>query len=42
MLVADEFLARNGEESIENMLIGDPAAPQLPVDHRLALGVEVC
>jgi hypothetical protein len=38
---ADERLARNLAKRIENVRIVDPATPQLPLDHRLALGGEV-
>src|SRR4051812_665439 len=39
---ADEFLARNLAERVEDMPVGDPAAFQLPLDHCLALGGIVC
>ena len=39
---ADERLARHREEGVEDVLLVDPAALQLPLDHRLALGGEVC
>ena len=38
----DEGLARDRQEGVEDGLLDDPAASQLPVDHRLALGCEVC
>jgi hypothetical protein len=38
---ADERLARDFEERIENMPIGNPSASQLSLDHRLALSSEV-
>ena len=35
---ADERFARDGEESVDDLLVADAAALQLPLDHRLALG----
>ena len=42
MLFADERLARNGKERIEDRRLNDPTAAKLPLDHRLALTSEVC
>ena len=39
---ADELFARHGAKRVEDALFADPAALQLPLDHRLALGGEVC
>ena len=40
--VTDERLARHRAEGVENRRLADPAASELPLDHRLALRCEVC
>jgi hypothetical protein len=37
-----ELLARNCAEGFEDFRVGDSAAFDLPLDHRFALGGEVC
>jgi hypothetical protein len=39
--LAHESLARNGTESVEYVRLRNPAAAELPLDHRLALAGEV-
>src|SRR3954447_4472570 len=42
MFGADELFARYRQECFEDRRLANPAAPQLPFDHCLALSREVC